>query len=274
MIRDIALVISDIDGTLVTPDKTLTPGAIAAVRRLDEAGIGFTLVSSRPPRGMEALLATLRVRLAFAAFNGGTVVGQGGEVIEAHRLAPAVAGGVLELIEGRGVDAWVFAGGDWRLRRLDGPRVGLERRTVGFDPAVVSGFDDVIGAVDKIVGVSDDAALLARVEAQSLARFGEAASICLSQPYYLDVTDPSANKGDAVAALCAHIGVAPARTAVFGDGFNDIPMFARAGLSIAMGQAAEAVRARADFVSGPNTEDGFAQAVERVIGLAGGTPSA
>jgi Cof subfamily protein (haloacid dehalogenase superfamily) len=262
---EIALVISDVDGTLVTPEKVLTPAAVAAVRRLDAAGVGFTLISSRPPRGMAGLVAELDIRLAFGGFNGGSLAMPDQTLIETHPLAADVARRMLALLAARGVGAWVFADGDWRLKDPNGPNVPLERLTVGFDPTVVAGFDDVIGRIDKIVGVSDDLALLARVEAEAQALIGAKASILRSQPYYLDVTSPRSNKGDGVSALCQRLGVDLARTAVIGDMFNDVAMFAKTGFSIAMGQAPEAVAARADAVALSNTEDGFADAVNRLI---------
>ena len=71
----IALVVSDVDGTLVTPDKQLTDAARRAVARLQAAGIGFTLTSSRPPLGMRMLLAPLDITLPIGPFNGSTRLG-------------------------------------------------------------------------------------------------------------------------------------------------------------------------------------------------------
>jgi Cof subfamily protein (haloacid dehalogenase superfamily) len=262
---DIALVISDVDGTLVTPDKVLTPAAVAAVRRLSNAGVGFTLISSRPPRGMASLVTQLDVRLPFGAFNGGSLAAPDLSLIEAHRLAPEVARGTIALLAKRGVDAWVFAGGDWLLRDPAGTNVPREKRTVGFDPTAVDGFEGVMGCIDKIVGVSNDVALLAGVESEARTMMDGQAAIILSQPYYLDVTHPKANKGDGVGALCERIGVDLSRTAVIGDMFNDVAMFARVGYSIAMGQSPDAVKKRADAVTRSNTEEGFANAVDRLI---------
>ena len=261
----IDLMISDIDGTLVTPDRILTPLAIAAVRRLGEAGVGFTLISSRPPRGMAALIRALDVRLPFAGFNGANLAVPQGALLRRHTLSPAAARTMLALLEGRGIEVWVFADGDWRLRDPGGVNVDRERQAVGFDPVVVQDFDDVVARIDKIVGVSNDRAILAQVEAEARARLGVEAVVERSQPYYLDATHPLANKGDAVKALCRLIGVAPARAAVIGDMFNDTAMFAVAGLSIAMGQAPAAVKARADVVTAGNDADGFAQAVDRLV---------
>jgi hypothetical protein len=261
----IALLISDVDGTLVTPEKVLTPNAVAAVRHLDRAGIGFSLISSRPPRGMARIVDALNLRLPFAAFNGGSLVQPDLTLITAHRLAPAIARAMLDLLAVRGVDAWVYAGRDWWVRNPDGPKVGLERLALGFSPLSVDSFEDVIDRVDKIVGVLDDPARLARIETEARRLVGDGAMIQRSQPYYLDVTHPLANKGEAVAALCRRIGVDLARTAVIGDMFNDVAMFDRAGFAIAMGQSPAAVQGRADAVSRSNSQQGFAYAVERLV---------
>lgn len=262
---DIDLVISDMDGTLVTPDKVLTPRAIEAVRRLGAAGIGFSLISARPPRGMAAAAKTLAVRLPIGAFNGGTLIAADQNLIQTRRLPADLARPAIALLESQGVQVWVFADDGWRLRDPNGVKVDRERHTVGFDPTVVDGFEDVIDRIDKIVGVSDDHPRLQALEAEAQALWGGQATIHRSQPFYLDITHRQANKGDGVLALCAQIGVAPARTAVLGDMYNDLSMFKVAGLSIAMGQAPQAVKDQANLVTGPNTEDGFAEAIERLL---------
>ena len=70
----IALVVSDVDGTLVTRDKVLTDAAKGAVRRLTDAGIGFTIVSSRPTVGMRFLIEPLAITLPVGSFNGSSIV--------------------------------------------------------------------------------------------------------------------------------------------------------------------------------------------------------
>ena len=262
---DIALVISDVDGTLLTPEKALSARTIAAVARLGEAGVAFSLISARPPRGMIGYAKTLKVSQPIAAFNGGNLIGPDQTLLRTRRLAPDLAWDMIALVEACGANVWVFADGGWRLRDPKGPKVDRERAAIGLPPQVVDGFEDVIGRIDKIVGVSDDHELLARAESQAQSRWGEAATIQRSQPYYLDFTHLEANKGGGVTALCAEIGVPLARTAVIGDMFNDIAMFKVAGFSVAMGQAPPAVKAAARTVTGPNTEDGFAQAIDGLL---------
>ena len=263
--QPIAFLISDVDGTLVTPDKRLTEPAAAAVRSLHVAGVGFSLISSRPPRGMAALLSALEVDQPFAAFNGGSILGPGGEVLERLMVPPDAARMALALFDLRGVDSWVFARGEWWLRDPHGVNTDRERRTVGFEPTVIASFDPLLGEVDKLVGVSGDHDLLARTEVETQAQLAGLAAAVRSQPYYLDVTHLQANKGRAVREICRLIGLDLQRLAVIGDMENDVSMFVEAGFAVAMGQASEAVRAAADAIAGPNTEEGFADAVSRYV---------
>lgn len=261
----IALLVADVDGTLLTPNKVLTRRARTAIRRLSAAGIAFSLVSSRPPRGMTDLVSALDLKIPFAAFNGGAMLDPDLRLIEAHRLPEAVARAMLDLFAGRGVEPWVFADGDWQLQNPDGPFVADHRRTMGFAPVTVADFTDVIGRVDKIVGVSDNPSRLAALEAEARSLFLGRATINLSQTSYLDVTDVLANKGGAVLALCTNLGLDLRQAAVIGDMMNDLSMFQVAGLAIAMGQAPDAVRAGADNVTTSNGEEGFANAVAQFV---------
>jgi len=262
----IRLVISDVDGTLVTTDKRLTPQAIDAVRALEAAGVRFTLISSRPPRGMASVIEALDVREPLAAFNGGTLFAPDQGVIEAHHPDAAAARQAIARMQDEGVEVWVYADATWRLKDPDGLRVDHERHTIGFGPTVVGDFEDVIARIDKIVGVSDDHPLLARLESELRDTLDGRAQVERSQAYYLDVTHPLANKGDGVKALCRRMGVEPGNTAVVGDMFNDVAMFEVAGFSVAMGQSPDEVKAAARAVSpAGNDDEGFARAVDEIL---------
>lgn len=86
-----------------------------------------------------------------------------------------------------------------------------------------------------------------------------------TETYYLDITHPLANKGVALSELARLLAVPLAEVAVIGDGGNDVAMFERSGLSIAMGNASPEVQQAADCVTDSNREDGFANAIERFI---------
>ena len=262
------LFVSDIDGTLVRKNKVLTDATVAAIVRLRAAGVPVTLISARPPSGMIAHAARLGIDLPLGAFNGGTIFRPDGTIVSAARLSAAVATDALDRLRAAGIDRWVFADGRWYASGRDCRHVPRERIAAAVDPVYTDDFAGMIDRIDKIVGVSDDAALVAGIEADLIAAHGDAATIACSQPYYLDITASAANKGDGVAALAAAIGVALADVTVAGDMPNDLPMFARAGQSIAMGQAPQAVRDAATRVTGPTDADGLADAVNALAELA------
>jgi Cof subfamily protein (haloacid dehalogenase superfamily) len=261
----IALLISDVDGTLVDPDKAVTPATVAAVRRLEEAGIGFSIVSSRPPRGLSGLIAQLGMTLPLGGFNGGTVFRPDMSVVSALTVPEPAAHVTLQVLRRFGADIWVFADNQWMTMDPDGPYVPLERHTVGFEPTIVPDFEPYLGRAGKIVGSSEDFDMLARCEAELRTLLGGSAIAGRSQRYYLDINHPEADKGHAVGRIAAAAGLDPAAVAVIGDAGNDVPMFRASGLSIAMGNAIDEVKALAHFTTAGNDADGFAQAVDRFL---------
>ncbi|MEH3144230.1 MAG: Cof-type HAD-IIB family hydrolase [Methylobacterium frigidaeris] len=261
----IGLVVTDVDGTLVTPDKALTPAAIRAVARLRERGIAFTVASSRPPVGLRGLVEPLGLTLPMGAFNGSTVVRPDLSPISETFIPEAAARTAAARFAAAGIDLWVFAEGDWILRDPDGPYTDLERRTIGTGPRVVADLAPFLGRAAKLVGVSRDHAGLAACEEALAAEIGDGAAVHRSQAYYLDVTPPGEDKGGFVARLAAELGVAADEVATLGDMANDVAMFARSGLGIAMGNAEEAVKRRAGAVTASNAEDGFARAIARHV---------
>jgi len=186
-------------------------------------------------------------------------------VITAHLLLSQVARRAVDALSARGVQVWVFSGQDWLMRDADGPYVPLEEHTVGFRPTFVEDFGAALDTAAKIVGVSKDFDLLGRCERDVRAMLGDGAFVARSQPYYLDITHPLANKGAALSEIAKLLGIPLADIAVIGDGGNDVAMFERSGLSIAMGNASPKVQQAADFVTDSNGEDGFAKAIERFI---------
>jgi Cof subfamily protein (haloacid dehalogenase superfamily) len=261
----ISLVLADVDGTLVTEDKVLTPRAQAAVRSLREAGIRFAITSGRAPRGMAMLFPALQLDTPIAGFNGGLFVDQDLSILEQKILPANVAVLAIQLIRKLGLDAWVYRGNDWLITRADAPHVARERWTVGFDPKVVADVAEDLSEVTKIVGVSDDHDRVARCETDAQSAFGRQATATRSQPYYLDVTHKDANKGAVVEYLSRHLNIPAIEIATLGDQPNDVLMFEQSGFSIAMGNASVQVQAEASAITDSYNDEGFAKAIERFI---------
>ena len=263
----IALVVSDVDGTLLTKDKVLTDGAKAAVQKLHEAGIGFTIVSSRPTIGMGFLIEPLSITLPIGAFNGSSIVDSKLGPIEQHLIPPAVAQRSLDVLNAFGVDIWLFTNDRWYARNRDGEYVPHEKLAIKADPTIVTDFTPHLTKACKIVGASSDFARLQRCEAAMKEAVGREATAVRSQNYYLDVTPPGHDKGTFVAAMSKRLGISTDAIATIGDMENDLPMFAKSGISFAMGNAADNIKQHATHVTDSNERDGFARAIETVLQL-------
>jgi transaldolase len=263
--RSIAALLADVDGTVVTKDKVITERAIQAVRRLRERGLIFTVTSGRPPRGLRMLVEPLGLTMPMAAFNGGVIVLPDLSVLDERTLPDYLLPALVETIQSQGLDVWLYSATDWYVRSRQAPRVDREASTVQFEPTVVPAFDPVLSGIVKMVGVSEDHARVAACEAALQQEFGTQVTAARSQPYYLDVTNPTANKGTVIERLSRYLKIPLEQIATIGDQGNDVLMFKRSGLSIAMGNASEEVQRQAMCVTTSFADEGFANAVEQYI---------
>ena len=264
--KAIRLVIADVDGTLVTHEKILTPRAIEAVFRLRKVGIQFAVTSGRPPRGMAMLIEPLKMDEPLAAFNGGVIIQPDlTTVLGQNFLAPDVVKQTVQLILEHKLDAWIYTDMTWYVRDAKAPHVAREQWTVKFEPVITNDLASLVDRVAKVVGVSDDLDAVQRCEKDAQAALGANASAARSQPYYLDVTHPKANKGEVVLAMSDLLKTPAEEIATIGDMPNDVLMFVKSGISIAMGNASAEVQKSATYVTTSSEEEGFANAMEKFI---------
>ncbi len=236
------------------------------MERLRRAGIELAITSGRPPRGMAMLVEPLKLTTPIAAFNGGMFVEPDlTSVIERRTLPLAVAREVLDFLLHAGLDVWVYRDTDWFIRTREAPHVAKEQATVQFEPVVTGDLAAVLDGAVKIVGVSDDHGMVERVEGELRQRVAGHASAARSQPYYLDVTHPDANKGMVVRYDSQALRVSMDQIATIGDMPNDVLMFGVGGVSIAMGNASPDVQRCARYVTRSNENEGFAYAVDAFV---------
>jgi hypothetical protein len=261
----IRLVIADIDGTLVTPEKLLTPRSMQAVQRLKDAGILFGVTTGRPPVGTKMLVDSLPGLKFIAGFNGGIILRRDFSIFKVNLLPAAAAEQVVKIILEHNMDVWLYTDQDWFVRDLKAYRVDREEKTVQFPPKVRPTFEGLYDRVTKIVGVSQNYDTVARCERNVQETCGASVSAARSQPFYLDVTHPNANKGDVVLLASEFSGIPPREIATIGDMANDVTMFKQSGVSIAMGNASPEVQKAATYVTASNEQEGFATAVDKFI---------
>lgn len=265
MSHEIRLVISDVDGTLLNPGKELTKANIEAVHRLQKSGISFGLISSRPAQGMKWLIDELGVQAMCAAFNGGLIVNPDLSVVVEYDLPESFVPALEAIIRRHELDLWIYTRDRWLVPSLDAYHVQHNAQTTRFQPEVLSSFHHCFGEIVKLVGVSKDFDAVEACEQSVKAQFEGSLSVARSQVQYLDITHSQANKGAAVETIAGALTIPLKQIATIGDADNDIQMFHKSGVSIAMGQSMPEVRRAAVLTTLSNTDDGVAWAIDKLI---------
>ena len=261
----VKLLVADVDGTLLDPNKQLTERVRQSVLKVKDAGVLFTIISARPPRGTHFLIEALDITEPFACFNGAIISSPRYDMLAEIFLDEQIAQQVSKTILAHGMDLWMFHGSEWYATKPDGPHTPghiklLERTPLLLEPGIVS-----YKHVNKLVGVSDDWDLVKRCQTDVIEQCGDRISATRSSNYYLDVTDAKANKGHAVVQLAEMMRVPLENVASIGDMPTDMLMFVKTGLSIAMGNGSDEVKKASTFNTTSNAEDGFAKAMEEII---------
>ncbi|MDG6093623.1 HAD family hydrolase [Acetobacter sp. AN02] len=261
----VRLVVSDVDGTLLDPDKDIAASTRQAIRTLAEAGVPVCLVSSRPPAGMSSFLEVTGKDLPFGSLNGAVISDGRGKVLSSLTLPEDVVRMAVDMLAVHGVDQWFYTDSEWLVHDETSAYVPKESRGTGIRPKVISSVDPWIDRIGKITGSGSDYPLLERIETEIGALLSGQAHVARSSPYYLDITPEGASKGHALKELARLFGITPDQVACLGDMPNDVPMMDVAGVAIAMGQASGEVASHAHFRTAPNDQDGWARAVTDYI---------
>jgi Cof subfamily protein (haloacid dehalogenase superfamily) len=259
----IALVISDIDGTLITSNHEIAESTRRAALRLYERGLHLSLCSSRPPRSIRPLAETLALRSPFAAFNGALIVTADGEVKLRSTIQPAIIAYVKAIADDFRLGVWLYDETDWWVAGYDA-FVEREEHTSGFGPRI-EGYDERLRQEVTKLTIVGKPEFVAQAEQRVMAELANDVSASRSKPRFLDVTAYGIHKGSAVRRIASVFHVTPEKVAVIGDGPNDIEMFREAGISIAMGQGVDEVIAAARFITSSNDNDGWARGIEKYV---------
>lgn len=266
------LIALDLDGTLTNSDKVITPHTFEVLMRAQAAGVRLVLCSGRPTYGIAALARQLKLEE-----NGGFVLSCNGaniidwttgdllfrQPLEAHFLPQ-----LLELADAHGLPLLTYRGDCILATRNDSPYLDEEARINQMPVEVATDFiaeaSSLEGGAPKCL-IPGDPELLVELEEKMKTIFGDTLSISRSAPFFLEIMAPGVGKDHSLARLLAYLALSREQLIAFGDGFNDLTMLRFAGMGVAMANAAEEVKAVADFVTLSNDEDGVGHAVEQWV---------
>lgn len=271
MTANIRLIISDIDGTVLTDQHQVDPALKACMPDLAAAKIPFVLASARSPLGMAPIADQLgQANSPMACYNGALIVTRQGQDIRPlieHSLPQAETLELLDILANDfpQVSVNLYAGKDW-LIATDNTWSQIEADITGEQPQLADLADFVRqgGKVHKCLLI-ETPEIIQRLQAELDAHQFTDIACYRSKDNYLEVTAKTVSKEHALRELASYYDLPLQAVMSIGDNFNDLPMLELAGLGVAMGNAPEAVKSGSDAITSNNNQSGVAQAIRKYV---------
>lgn len=259
----IKLVVTDLDNTLLSPDRTISDRAVAVMDAIRKRGVHFTFITGRPPYAVERFSQRMKLTDPIVCCNGAVIV-QGGTVLLRRSLPLAPLRPLMEWGAALGLTVLLYANGtEYTLSDTDWVR---SRRAAGKPFPLFSFSTSGPDSAEKVNFMADgrDAAFLGLLP--ELKTFMDRYSISLYGSNGCEIVASGVNKGTGLLALCTILGVSPSETLAVGDDANDHELLRAAGVGAAVANAVDSVKSCADFCCAAPYTDGVIEAVERFCG--------
>ncbi|MCC6618944.1 MAG: HAD family phosphatase [Chloroflexi bacterium] len=266
-----SIIASDLDGTLLTPDHRMPDGITSRLQAAQDLGVTVVLCSARQPQPIIVYRDSAGLRAPIIAYSGALIMDdRGGELaywpVTDEAAAQAIST-TRALADREHISVYVYVGDRWYVEAID-ERVQVEAAAnPGTSPMLT---DDLLREIragggfakTMLVGPHE---LLESVRLALNERLGSMIVCIPSQATHYEILSHDVSKGAALSWLAERLGVPRDRILAIGDNYNDLPMFDAAGTSVAVANAPEAVRARADYVVPSNIDEGAALAIDRLV---------
>jgi len=259
------LIAIDLDDTLLTDNKEITPATREALAEAAARGVTVTIATGRMYASAVKIARGLGLNVPIITYQGALIKNMGdGRVLYSRTLPPGAARRIYEYCRERSLHLQAYAD-DTLYVQEDNARVRAYAELSDVPYTVEPDFDALLSRPQTKLLIIDEPDKLDAAAAELGADIGGETYITKSKPHFLEFTHPEATKGHALRFLASHTGCAMEQTIAIGDSWNDRDMVQEAGLGVAMGNAVEALKRVADYVTLSNNEDGVKHVIERFI---------
>lgn len=255
------LIASDMDGTLLDPDKRISPKVEAAVRRACADDVIFCLASGRPLCGLRRYIDQLGLTSPVITCNGSVIMQPDGRVLWQRCLEAEAAREVLSFADRFDVTLCVWSSEQLFVNHINDRTRHYQQSMQIEKMTLISDWEPVIAAgIDKILW-HDEADRVLRYQAILNSEMQSRVNYFTSNPRFLEFIDWRASKAVALIRLTDFYRLDISQTIAVGDGFNDLEMLQTAGMGVAMGNAPDEIKRQCDWVAPSNEHDGMAAVI-------------
>ncbi|SDZ63280.1 hypothetical protein SAMN05421736_12318 [Evansella caseinilytica] len=262
------MIVLDMDDTLLHDDHTISERAKTALMNAQKQGVKVVLASGRPLFGMRTHAKELQLDeygSYIVAFNGAQIIDcKTEDVLFTSHLEPDTVHRLADLSRREGVFLHTFVG-DTIVTEQTNPYTALESKLTGIPVEVVDSIKEKVTRPVVKVLMSEEPEKLIEVERNMKAEFNGTLSIFRSKPFFLEFIEPGVTKGSSLSKLIDKLGISREEVIAVGDSYNDLEMIQFAGFGVAMANAPDDIKAKADHVTASNIDDGVAIVVEKFV---------
>ena len=266
------LCVCDLDDTLLGTDKRISDRNRERVLKLQSSGIPFTIATGRSHLQIREFISQLEIKIPVITCNGGVTSTPGDEkLLSVSYINPQIAKAICAFCEGKGLDYLMYTAKDICYTKNSRRILGYVKYNSNLESekfaVPLKCMDDVNDADFEIaikILVLGDYDMLNYIKSE-FNKEGKL-TIVSSGKGLVDIMTKSTSKGDAVKNLAESLGIDIKSVAVFGDSPNDISMFEVAGVSVAVSNAVDEIKALATRKTAANYEDGVAEALDELFG--------
>lgn len=263
MISNIRCIVSDLDGTLLMPDHSLSNEVVTAIRRYTEEGGLFTIATGRPLFTAQSIIDQIGIELPVILCNG-AVLATSGEVIERKSLDTAVLADMLVEAHERGLMVLLFREASIEVfARNEDIEAFEHKESVACTLVSITDPDWRTGELEKVILLGE----LDRIEAlwsHWASQLHNVVEKFQSEPHYVELISAEASKGKALERLSELLGIDRQSMMAIGNQMNDLPMLQAAGVGVAVANSPDELKSAAHYVCTASYGTGVIEAINQL----------
>ena len=265
---DYKMIVTDLDDTLLTSDKKISPEDLEAIKKAQEKGVKFVLCSGRPTfamRGLAKEIEAEKYESYILSFNGSIITDcKTNENIFEASLEKEDLHLMYDFAKKHNTHILTYIN-DEIISETESEYIDVEVDLTKMPHRVVKSFKEYVNCGAVKCMLLSEPTYLKEVEKELKKEYGDKYSIAISKPFFLEVTKLGIDKGVAIKKLAENLKISIDEVIAVGDSFNDLPMLKVAGLSVAVDNANDEIKKQVDFITKSNNDGGMAYLIEKFI---------